>query len=58
MTSEGMDSVAGAAGDHALLVRELFFEPLSEVLLRPLTAALEPIQASPNFNASLLPEPL
>jgi len=58
MTKEGMDAIVAAAAGHALLVRKLFFEPLPEELVSPLTAALEHIQASLDRHASLPPVPL
>src|SRR5277367_2488772 len=46
-----------AAPDHVALVRRLFFDPLNDELLAPLTAALEHVQVNINLNSSLQPPP-
>jgi DNA-binding MarR family transcriptional regulator len=53
LTEEGMSAIVAAAPGHAKLVRRLFFDPLPDELLSPLTAALEHIQAGLNLNSSL-----
>ena len=42
---------------HVDLVRSLFFDPLPDNLLAPLTAALEHIHVNLNLNSSLPPAP-
>ena len=58
LTKKGMKAMVEAAPGHASLVKKLFFGPLPDELVSPLTAALEHIQASLNLNASLPPVPL
>ena len=58
LTKKGMNAMVEAAPAHAMLVKKLFFEPLSDELVAPFTAALEHIQASLNLNSSLPPAPL
>src|SRR4029079_6592029 len=57
LTKKGINAIVAAAPGHAALVKKLFFEPLPDELVSPFTAALEPIQASLNLNASLPPVP-
>jgi DNA-binding MarR family transcriptional regulator len=57
LTKAGREAIATAAPGHAALVRRLFFDPLPDALLPPLTAALEHIQVNIRFNGSLPPAP-
>ena len=57
LTKAGRVAIEAAAPDHVALVRRLFFDPLPDELLAPLTAALEHVQVNINFNSSLPPVP-
>lgn len=57
LTARGRQAIAEAAPAHVDLVRSLFFDPLPENLLVPLTAALEHIYVNLNHNISLPPAP-
>jgi DNA-binding MarR family transcriptional regulator len=57
LTPLGHRAIVAAAPAHAELVRRLFFDPLPEDLLAPLTAALEHIYVNLNLNSSLPPAP-
>src|ERR1700733_3852530 len=57
LTEAGRDAIDGAAPGHVALVRRLFFDPLPDELLAPLTAALEHVQVNINFNSCLPPAP-
>ena len=57
LTKAGREAIEAAAPDHVALVRRLFFDPLPDELLAPLTAALEHVQVNINFNSSLPPVP-
>jgi DNA-binding MarR family transcriptional regulator len=57
MTKAGRKAIEAAAPGHAALVRRLFFEPLPDELVPPLTAALEHVQVNINLNSSLPPSP-
>ena len=57
LTKAGRNAIDAAAPGHVALVRRLFFDPLPDELLAPLTAALEHIHVNINFNSSLPPAP-
>jgi DNA-binding MarR family transcriptional regulator len=57
LTRAGRAAIDAAAPGHVALVRRLFFDPLPDELLAPLTAALEHIHIHMNFNSSLPPAP-
>jgi DNA-binding MarR family transcriptional regulator len=57
LTEAGREAIDAASPGHVALVRRLFFEPLPDELLAPLTAALEHIHIHMNFNSSLPPAP-
>jgi DNA-binding MarR family transcriptional regulator len=57
LTRAGREAIDAAAPGHVALVRRLFFDPLPDELLAPLTAALEHIHIHINFNSSLPPAP-
>jgi DNA-binding MarR family transcriptional regulator len=57
LTKAGRETIDAAAPGHVALVRRLFFDPLPDELLAPLTAALEHVQVNINFNSSLPPAP-
>jgi DNA-binding MarR family transcriptional regulator len=57
LTEAGRETIDAAAPGHVALVRRLFFDPLPDELLAPLTAALEHVQVNINFNSSLPPAP-
>ena len=57
LTKAGSDAIDAAAPCHVALVRSLFFDPLPDDLLAPLTAALEHVQVNINLNSSLPPPP-
>ena len=57
LTKAGREAIASAAPGHVALVRRLFFDPMPDELLAPLTAALEHVQVNINFNSSLPPAP-
>jgi DNA-binding MarR family transcriptional regulator len=57
LTALGREAITGAAPGHIELVRRLFFDPLPDELVAPLTAALEHINVNLNFNSSLAPTP-
>jgi DNA-binding MarR family transcriptional regulator len=57
LTRAGREAIDAAAPGHVALVRRLFFDPLPDELLAPLTAALEHIHIHMNFNSSLPPAP-
>lgn len=58
LTRQGRSAIAAAAPGHVDLVRRLFFDPLPDSLLAPLTAALEHIHINLDLNSSLPPAPL
>ncbi|WP_322860690.1 MarR family winged helix-turn-helix transcriptional regulator [Mycobacterium europaeum] len=55
LTPSGRRALAEAAPGHVDLVRSLFFDPLPENLIAPLTAALEHIHVNLDHNSSLPP---
>ncbi|OBF58908.1 MarR family transcriptional regulator [Mycobacterium sp. 852002-53434_SCH5985345] len=55
LTQNGWHALVDAAPGHVNLVRSLFFDPLPENLLAPLTAALEHIHVNLDHNSSLPP---
>ncbi|ORV61788.1 MarR family transcriptional regulator [Mycobacterium europaeum] len=55
ITPSGRRALAEAAPGHVDLVRSLFFDPLPENLIAPLTAALEHIHVNLDHNSSLPP---
>ena len=57
LTEAGREAIVAAAPGHVALVRRLFFDPLPDDLIAPLTAALEHIHVNINFNSSLPPAP-
>jgi DNA-binding MarR family transcriptional regulator len=57
LTEAGRAAIDAAAPGHVALVRGLFFDPLPDELLAPLTAALEYVQVNINLNSSLPPPP-
>jgi DNA-binding MarR family transcriptional regulator len=57
LTKAGREAIDGAAPGHVALVRRMIFDPLPDELLAPLTAALEHVRVSINFNSSLPPAP-
>jgi DNA-binding MarR family transcriptional regulator len=57
LTKAGREAIHAAAPAHVALVRRLFFDPLPDELLAPVTAALEHVQVNINFNSSLPPAP-
>ena len=57
LTRAGREAIDAAAPGHVALVRSLFFDPLPDDLLAPLTAALEHVQVNINLNSSLPPPP-
>jgi len=57
LTKAGREAIRAAAPGHVALVRRMFFDPLPDELLPPLTAALEHIQVNINLNSSLPPAP-
>ena len=57
LTAEGRRALNEAAPGHVALVRRLFFDPLPEELVAPLTAALEHININLDHLGSLPPPP-
>ena len=57
LTKAGREALEAAAPDHVALVRRLFFDPLPDGVLGPLTAALQHVQVNIDFNSSLPPAP-
>ena len=57
LTKAGRNAIDAAAPGHVALVRRMFFDPLPDELLAPITAALEHVQVNINFNSSLPPAP-
>ena len=57
LTKAGRDAIDAAAPDHVALVRRMFFDPLPDDLVAPLTEALEYIRVNIDFNSSLPPAP-
>ena len=57
LTKAGREAIDAAEAGHVALVRRLFFDPLPDELLAPLTAALEHVRVNINFNSSLPPAP-
>jgi DNA-binding MarR family transcriptional regulator len=57
LTKAGREAIDAAAPGHVALVRRMFFDPLPDELLAPLTAALEHVRVNINFNSSLPPAP-
>ena len=57
LTAEGRKALDLAAPGHVALVRRLFFDPLPDELVAPLTAALEHINVNLNLHGSLPPPP-
>jgi DNA-binding MarR family transcriptional regulator len=53
LTDQGRQALDSAAPGHVALVRRLFFDPLPDELIAPLTAALEHINVNLNLNGSL-----
>jgi DNA-binding MarR family transcriptional regulator len=58
LTKAGRAAIEAAAPRHVAFVRRMFFDPLPDELLAPLTAALEHVFVHMNFNDSLPPAPL
>jgi DNA-binding MarR family transcriptional regulator len=56
LTKAGRRAIDAAAG-HVALVRRMFFDPLPDDLVAPMTAALEHVRVNINFNSSLPPAP-
>jgi DNA-binding MarR family transcriptional regulator len=52
LTAAGREAIDAAAPGHVALVRQLFFDPLPDELLAPLTAALEHVQVNIDFNSA------
>ena len=52
LTAAGREAIDAAAPGHVALVRQLFFDPLPDELLAPLTAALEHVQVNIDFSSS------
>jgi len=50
LTPAGREAIDAAAAGHVALVRRLFFDPLPDELLAPLTAALEHVQVNIDFS--------
>jgi DNA-binding MarR family transcriptional regulator len=46
LTKKGIKAIVEAMPGHARLVRKLFFEPLPDELVAPITAAMEHIMVS------------
>jgi DNA-binding MarR family transcriptional regulator len=57
LTTASREAIAAAAPAHVALVRRMFFDPMPDELLAPLTAALEHVHVNINFNSSLPPAP-
>jgi DNA-binding MarR family transcriptional regulator len=57
LTRAGREAIDAAAAGHVALVRRMFFDPLPDELVAPLTAALEHVQVNVNFDSSLPPAP-
>jgi DNA-binding MarR family transcriptional regulator len=57
LTKAGREAIDAAAPGHVALVRRMFFDPLPDELIAPLTAALEQVRVNINFNSSLPPAP-
>lgn len=57
LTVAGRNAIEAAAPGHVALVRRLFFDPLPDELVAPLTAALEHVRVNINYNSSLPPPP-
>jgi DNA-binding MarR family transcriptional regulator len=57
LTKAGREAIDAAAPGHVALVRRMFFDPLPDELLAPVTAASEHVQVNINFNSSLPPAP-
>jgi DNA-binding MarR family transcriptional regulator len=57
LTKAGRAAIEAAAPGHVAFVRRMFFDPLPDELLAPLTAALEHVFVHMNFNDSLPPAP-
>ena len=57
LTKAGREAIEAAAPSHVALVRRMFFDPLPDELVAPLTAALEHVRVNINFNSSLPPAP-
>src|SRR6476469_3697832 len=57
LTAFGREAITQAAPGHVELVRRLFFDPIPDELLAPLTAALEHVNVNLNLNSSLPPIP-
>ncbi|HXB90053.1 MarR family winged helix-turn-helix transcriptional regulator [Mycobacterium sp.] len=57
LTKAGRSAIHAAAPGHVALVRRMFFDPLPDDLLAPLTAALEHVHVHMNFHSSLPPVP-
>jgi DNA-binding MarR family transcriptional regulator len=57
LTKAGREAIDAAAPGHVALVRRMFFGPLPDELVAPLTAALEHVRVNINFNSSLPPAP-
>ena len=57
LTRAGREAIDAAAPGHVALVRRLFFDPMPDELLAPLTAALEHVHVHLNLNSSLPPVP-
>src|ERR1700676_4428759 len=57
LTTAGGEGIDAAPAGPVALVGRLFFDPLPDELLAPLTAALEHVRVNINFNSSLPPAP-
>jgi hypothetical protein len=54
LTPAGREAIDAAAPGLVALVRQLFFDPLPDELLAPLTAALEHVQVDIDFSIERL----
>ena len=52
LTTAGREAIDAAAPGHVALVRQLFFDPLPDELLAPVTAALEHVQVNIDVSSS------
>ena len=57
LTAAGREATDAAAPGHVAFVRRMFFDPIPDELLAPLSAALEHVRVNVNFNSSLPPAP-
>jgi DNA-binding MarR family transcriptional regulator len=57
LTKAGRSAIEAAAPGHVAFGRRMFFDPLPDELLAPLTEALEHVYVNINFKSSLPPAP-